>query len=221
MGSEGYPVQHKGIYHNLPTFDPSIKNLTAIVTGANGISGFHTMRVLLESPERWSKVYALSRRPPPKEMMGLLTEAQRSRVQHVAVDFLEDPKKIADAMTAANVTADYIFFYSYLQPRPPPGAMVWSNAEYVIPYLTPSTLVKCTLTLTSLQRTCQGEQCIARQLSQGPEPGQDYAKAISPSDRREELWRSHWEGTNASDRVRSTANSSGAKLLLPAREISL
>lgn len=95
------------------------------------------MRVLLESPERWSKVYALSRRPPPKEMMGLLTEAQRARVQHVAVDFLEDPKKIADAMTAANVTADYIFFYSYLQPRPPPGSMVWSNAEYVITSLVP------------------------------------------------------------------------------------
>ncbi|KAK5456958.1 hypothetical protein LTS15_004738 [Exophiala xenobiotica] len=132
MGSERYPVQHKGIYHNLPTFDPSLKGLTAIVTGANGISGFHTMRVLLESPERWTKVYALSRRPPPKEMMGLLTEAQRSRVQHVAVDFLEDPQKIADPLKAANVTADYVFFYSYLQPKPPPGAAAWSNADELV-----------------------------------------------------------------------------------------
>lgn len=55
--------------------------------------------------------------------MALLNPDQRSRVQHVAVDFLEDPKKVADAMTAASVTADYIFFYSYLQPRPPPGAV--------------------------------------------------------------------------------------------------
>jgi nucleoside-diphosphate-sugar epimerase len=101
-------------------------------TGANGISGFHTMRVLLQSPDRWSKVYALSRRPPPKEMMGLLTEDQRSRVQHVAVDFLEDPKKIADAMKSAGLTADYIFFYSYLQPKPPPGAQVWTNAEELV-----------------------------------------------------------------------------------------
>lgn len=132
MGSERYPVQHKGIYHNLPTFDPSIKGLTAIVTGANGISGFHTMRVLLQSPERWSKVYALSRRPPPKEMMALLPESHRSRVQHVAVDFLQEPSDIAHTLKSVNVTADYIFFYSYLQPTPPPGASVWSNADELV-----------------------------------------------------------------------------------------
>ncbi|KAL2441967.1 hypothetical protein ABEF95_016962 [Exophiala dermatitidis] len=132
MGSEHHPVHHNVIYHNLPTFDPSIKGLTAIVTGANDISGFHTMRVLLESPERWSKVYSLSRRPPPENMMALLPESQRERVQHVAVDFLDEPGKIARAMTAANVQADYIFFYSYLQPRPPPGAAAWSNAEELV-----------------------------------------------------------------------------------------
>ncbi|KAL6252405.1 hypothetical protein RBB50_000124 [Rhinocladiella similis] len=132
MGSERYPIQHKGIYHNLPTFDPSLKGLTAIVTGANGISGFHTMRVLLESPERWTKVYALSRRPPPQAMMGLLTDAQRARVQHVAVDFLDDPQKIADSIKASNVAADYVFFYSYLQPKPPPGASAWSNADELV-----------------------------------------------------------------------------------------
>ncbi|EHY58762.1 hypothetical protein HRR83_007488 [Exophiala dermatitidis] len=132
MGSEHHPVHHNGLYRNLPTFDPSIKGLTAIVTGANGISGFHTMRVLLESPERWSKVYALSRRPPPEKMMALLSESQRARVQHVAVDFLDEPGKIASAMTAANLQADYIFFYSYVQPRPPPGAAAWSNAEELV-----------------------------------------------------------------------------------------
>lgn len=53
-----YPLQNKGIYKNLPQFDPEVKGLTAIVTGANGISGFHTMRVLLESPNRWKKIWA-------------------------------------------------------------------------------------------------------------------------------------------------------------------
>jgi hypothetical protein len=130
MGSERYPVQQKGIYHNLPVFDPAITGLTAIVTGASGISGFHTMRVLLQNPDRWSKVYALSRRPPPKEMMALLPESQRSRVEHIAVDFLEEPSKIAHALKS--VTADYVFFYSYLQPKPPPGAPVWSNADELL-----------------------------------------------------------------------------------------
>ena len=90
------------------------------------------MRVLLSSPERWTKVYALSRRPPPKEMMALLKPEQRERVQHVAVDFLEEPEKIAESIKSAGLKADYIFFYSYLQPRPPPGAFVWSNAEELV-----------------------------------------------------------------------------------------
>jgi len=132
MGSENYPVRHMGIYHNLPTFDPSIKDLTAIITGANGISGFHTLRALLDSPQRWSKIYAISRRPPPKEMMDLLTADQRSRVQHVASDFLSTPETIAESMKSAKVTADYVFFYSYLQPRPQPGAAPWSNAEELV-----------------------------------------------------------------------------------------
>lgn len=129
MGSESQPLQSKGIYHNLPTFDPSIKDLTAIVTGANGISGFHTMRVLLESPQRWKKVWAASRRPPPKDMMDLLSSEQRSRVEHVACDFLSKPEEIATQLKDKDVTADYVFFYSYAQPRPKPGAAPWSNAQ--------------------------------------------------------------------------------------------
>ncbi|KAH8697759.1 hypothetical protein BGW36DRAFT_427711 [Talaromyces proteolyticus] len=132
MGSERFPVHHNGIYRNLPTFDPRITGLTAVVTGANGISGFHTLRVLLESPERWPTIYALSRRPPPTEMLALIPESQRSRVQHVAVDFLDDPSKIAQTLKSSNVKADYIFFYSYLQPTPSPGAPVWSNAEELV-----------------------------------------------------------------------------------------
>ena len=129
MGSERYALHNSGIFKNLPSFDPDIKGLTAIVTGANGISGFHTMRVLLESPKRWKKIWAASRRPPPKEMMDLLAEDQRSRVEHVACDFLLKPEEIAKQLQDKNVTADYIFFYSYAQPKPAPGNSAWSNAQ--------------------------------------------------------------------------------------------
>ncbi|KAK5124393.1 hypothetical protein LTR85_001610 [Meristemomyces frigidus] len=132
MGSERLPVQTKGIFHSLPTFSPDIKGLTAIVTGANGISGFHTMRVLLESPERWTKVWAASRRPPPEEMMALLPPEQRKRVEHVACDFLSKPEEIAKQLKDKGVTADAVFFYSYAQPRPEPGAPAWSNAQELL-----------------------------------------------------------------------------------------
>ncbi|KAF2770451.1 hypothetical protein EJ03DRAFT_373791 [Teratosphaeria nubilosa] len=129
MGSEALPLHNNGIFHSLPTFSSNIKGLTAIVTGANGISGFHTMRVLLESPERWNKVWAASRRPPPEEMMALLSSDQRARVEHVACDFLTKPEDIAHALNEKGVTADAVFFYSYAQPRPKSGAPAWSNAQ--------------------------------------------------------------------------------------------
>lgn len=132
MGSTHLPVQTKGIFHSLPTFSPDVKGLTAIVTGANGISGFHTMRVLLETPERWSKVYAASRRPPPPEMMYLLPAEQRERVEHVALDFLSKPEEIAQALEDKGVQADVVFFYSYAQPKPQPGAGAWSNAQELV-----------------------------------------------------------------------------------------
>ena len=133
MGSESLPNQTKGIFHSLPTFSPDIKDLTAIVTGANGISGFHTMRVLLESPQRWKKVWAASRRPPPEEMMDLLSPEQRERVEHVACDFLTEPEDIAEQLSEKGITSvDAVFFYSYLQPRPKPGAPAWSNAQELV-----------------------------------------------------------------------------------------
>lgn len=103
MGSEHQPLRQSGIYHNLPQFDPSLTGLTAIVTGANGISGFHTCRALLDSPHRWSKIYALSRRPPPEGMMNLLAPEQRAKIQHVASDFLKSPEELAEAMKKAGV----------------------------------------------------------------------------------------------------------------------
>lgn len=132
MGSEKLPLRQIGIYHNIPDYDSSITDLTAIITGANGISGFYTMRALLDAPHRWTRIYALSRRPPPEQMMGLLSPEQRDRVQHVACDFLEPGEKIAQALKAGNVNATHIFFYSYLQPKPPPGAAAWSNSEELV-----------------------------------------------------------------------------------------
>ena len=103
MSSSSLPLRNSGIYHNLPTFDSSVTNLTAMVTGANGISGFHTLRALLDSPKRWAKIYAVSRRPPPKEMMALLTPEQREKVEHVASDFLKTPEEIAEAIKKAGM----------------------------------------------------------------------------------------------------------------------
>jgi nucleoside-diphosphate-sugar epimerase len=131
MGPKNLPLKDSSIFKNLPTFSPDIKGLTAIVTGANGISGFHTMQVLLESPQRWKKVYAISRRPPPPEMMALLPEKQRSRVQYVASDFLSKPEDIAKALKDAKVTANVVF-YSYAQPKPAPGSGVWPNAQELV-----------------------------------------------------------------------------------------
>lgn len=132
MGSEQLPLCSRGIYRNLPTFDPSIKNLSAIVTGANGISGFHTIRALLQSPHRWSSIYALSRRPPPENMLALLPKDQRSRLKHIACDFLSSPETIAKALKTANASATHVFYYSYLQPKPAPGKAAWSNAEELV-----------------------------------------------------------------------------------------
>lgn len=116
-------IQSKGIYHGLPVFPSDVKGLTAIITGANGISGHYALRVLSQSPERWSKIYCLSRRPPYIEG-GLPRNAE-----HIALDFLTSPKDIAEVLSEKGVKADYVFFYSYVQPPPAPGKGLWSDAH--------------------------------------------------------------------------------------------
>lgn len=64
--------------------------------------------------------------------MALLTPEQRARVEHVACDFLSSPEEIANQLKAKGVKADVIFFYSYAQPRPKPGAAPWSNAQELL-----------------------------------------------------------------------------------------
>jgi hypothetical protein len=98
-------VQSKGIYHGLPVYPSSLKGLTAIITGANGISGNYMLRVLAQDPEL------------PKN------------AEHIALDFLKDSEEIASALKEKNVKADYVFFYSYVQARPKEGGGLWSDAE--------------------------------------------------------------------------------------------
>ncbi|KEQ88158.1 hypothetical protein M438DRAFT_361540 [Aureobasidium pullulans EXF-150] len=117
MSSQDYPLRSSGIYRNLPTFDPSIKGLNAVVVGATGISGFNTIRSLLDSPGRWSTIYALSRSPIPEEMLSLLTEEQQSHIKHVSIDLTASGDKLASQLKEGGVKADYVFFYGYISPK--------------------------------------------------------------------------------------------------------
>ena len=91
-------VTSEGIFHGMPTFpDHDGKSYTAIVAGANGISGAHIVRALAKTPRRWSKIFALSRKPPTDSLDGPVTS--------VAVDFLEEPEIISEILGKNNVSA--------------------------------------------------------------------------------------------------------------------
>lgn len=92
-------VISKGIFHGLPTFpEYDGKKLSIIVTGANGISGSAMVKALTEAPERWDKIYAVSRRPG--------TYPASSNITSIAVDFLEStPEAIANVLKDHKVKA--------------------------------------------------------------------------------------------------------------------
>lgn len=118
MGSEQHPLRRSGIYRNLPTFDPSIKDLTAIVVGATGISGFSTLLCLVDSPHRWKTVYALSRNPPSPGMWSLLSPDQQARIKHVPTDLTQSVAEISAGLKKAGVEkVDHVFFYAYIHPK--------------------------------------------------------------------------------------------------------
>jgi hypothetical protein len=132
-------VYSKGIFNALPTFPEHDGNqYTAIVTGANGISGAHIVRALSGSPQRWKRVYALSRK--------LSHYDQLENVTSIAADFLKSPEEIARILGKESVKAyvasnhqsseyylspcrDYIFFASYIQPPPKEGEGLWSDSN--------------------------------------------------------------------------------------------
>ncbi|PON27728.1 hypothetical protein TGAM01_v203495 [Trichoderma gamsii] len=112
-----HSVFSKEEFYGLPTFpEAEGKKYSAIVTGANGITGSHMLRVLAEAPERWGTIYALSRRPPTSFIDG--------NIKYLSVDFLEKPEEIAKTLKEHVLEVDYAFFTSYIQP---PG--VWSDTD--------------------------------------------------------------------------------------------
>lgn len=115
MASRNYPLRQSGIYHNLPDFDPSLKGLSAIVVGASGISGFHALRALLETP-RLDRIYSLSRKPLTRDTEAFLTKEQLSRITHVPVDLQASGKDLAKSLRAGGVKADCMFYYAFLAP---------------------------------------------------------------------------------------------------------
>jgi NAD(P)-dependent dehydrogenase (short-subunit alcohol dehydrogenase family) len=95
---KSFTVYSKDILHALPTFPQHEgRSYTAVVTGANGITGAHIVQALAGSPQRWKRVYALSRRPPHSKLPDNVTG--------VAADFLKSPEDIAQALGKNGVTA--------------------------------------------------------------------------------------------------------------------
>lgn len=91
-------VYSEGILHGLPTYpNHDGEDLTAIVTGANGISGSEIVKVLAAAPERWGTIYAMSRKPPASD---------EENVKGLAADFLNStPQEIAELFVKEGVKA--------------------------------------------------------------------------------------------------------------------
>lgn len=119
-------VRNVGIYHGLPVYSQESMGLTAVITGANGISGYYMYRVLSQDRRLWKKIYCLSRRPP------LIPGGLPDHVEHIPLDFLKAPEDIASVLKDRNVIADHIFFFSYIQAEPKPGHGLWSDAEEMV-----------------------------------------------------------------------------------------
>lgn len=84
------------------------------------------LRVLSQSPERWSKIYCLSRRPP------YIPGGLPANAEHIALDFLKSPEEIANVLKERSIKADYIFFFAYIQADPKPGKGMWSDAKEMV-----------------------------------------------------------------------------------------
>ncbi|KAK4149485.1 hypothetical protein C8A00DRAFT_46906 [Chaetomidium leptoderma] len=124
-------VQSSGIFHGLPTFPdtPECRGMTALVTGATGLSGYHMVKTLAASPQRWRKIYCLSSRPPPENFFADLGDGA-NRVEHLAVDFLDDPSDITQRLKYKIQHVDHIFYFSYVQPAPKGDMLdLWANAD--------------------------------------------------------------------------------------------
>lgn len=95
--SSTFQVYSEGIYHGLPIFPADLKGARAIIVGASGQSGQPLVDVLSSDSKIWSKIYALSRRPPKI--------IANSNVEHVALDLFNEPKKTAEILRQHKVQA--------------------------------------------------------------------------------------------------------------------
>jgi nucleoside-diphosphate-sugar epimerase len=113
----------RGIFHGLPAYPDEPGGMTAIVAGANGISGQYMVRALAQAPERWSRIVAVSRRPAVASPAG-------AHVEHLAVDLLSlSPAEIGAAFSSRDVRPDHVFFCAYVQPPAEEGRTIWEDAE--------------------------------------------------------------------------------------------
>lgn len=115
-------VTSRGPYLGLPTFTDT--GLTALVAGANGISGQYMLRVLTESPQRWTKIYALSRRPP----QGF----HAPNIEYITLDFLAGEESIKKTLSENGVSKiDHVFFFAYKESSGPDGEL-WAGQEQMV-----------------------------------------------------------------------------------------
>ncbi|KAF9893416.1 hypothetical protein FE257_010728 [Aspergillus nanangensis] len=126
----GVSVHSRGIFHGLPTYADNIKGLTAMVTGANGISGTNLIKVLRDAPERWTKIYCVSRSPPPECQDEKNSDG---RIEHLEMDFLQDPVQLASILRQRVKHVDHIFFFSFVLPPQNPSQVLslYSNATEI------------------------------------------------------------------------------------------
>ncbi|GAA5859072.1 hypothetical protein JCM1840_003736 [Sporobolomyces johnsonii] len=82
---------------------------TALVFGANGISGIALLEALsATSTSEWAKIIAVSRRPP-------VLEHKDPRIVFESIDLLTSPQEIAAKLKHAGAAeATHAFFYSYV-----------------------------------------------------------------------------------------------------------
>ena len=89
-------VYSRGRCHGLPLLDDNIRGLSTIVVGASGMSGQSMIDLLVQNPQRWTKIFALSRRPP---------KFNGESVKHVPMDLLKTPEETAATLSEYGVRA--------------------------------------------------------------------------------------------------------------------
>lgn len=96
--SNSQTVYSNGICHGLPLLGDDPHDLSAIVVGASGMSGQSMIDCLVGAPKRWSRIFALPRRPPQ-------ADKTITTLKHVPTDLLKEPGGIAESLTSHEVQA--------------------------------------------------------------------------------------------------------------------